>query len=230
LRHYSQTDRLMDWLKLISDTPINKENWLVGLSVFVTKQFDLGIDIVRKDIVIDFDDKIRHKYNQIIDQKQDMWWFELEKLIIEATNPYLVSEVLKRYRQYRGVLCVVENSSHLEKISQLLSNERIKIGTINDHEDKDIVLVTKNENRGYNWGSEYGAIVTGVYPGNASERSQMFGRIWRTGQRRDKIGIYTVYMKDTILELLHLRQQSVEGFNMSLQTLANKYQIEKITS
>ena len=218
-----QKGNFLSWLRLIIDFPIDKKNWIVGATAMISKQIDLGIEAIYKTIKLDFDESIREKTIKIIKNKNDGWWSELEKLTRSSTDIKLCKIAKKYAKKYDGCLLVANDKEHAEILFNMLGKKKSTLINSNDRDDKLIVIVTKNENRGYNWAIRLGAIVSGVYSGNSADRTQMIGRLLRTGQKRDKIHIIYVYMKNTILELLYDRHNNIDSINTSLETIAKKY-------
>merc|ERR1711959_574522 len=86
-----------------------------------------------------------------------------------------------------------------------------------------VVVVTKSQDRGYNSAARLGALVTGVYAGNASSRHQIRGRLRRMGQVRKEVRFITVVMENSLLHLLHQRHSMVDSMNMSLEQLGQRF-------
>lgn len=86
-----------------------------------------------------------------------------------------------------------------------------------------IVVVCKTKDRGYNSACRLGQLVTGVYPGNVASRHQIRGRLRRLGQKRSIVKFCTVAMEHSILHLLHMRHESIDCMNISLEQLGKSF-------
>jgi len=82
-----------------------------------------------------------------------------------------------------------------------------------------VIVVTSKDTTGYNL-QRLGAIVTGVYAGNAAQRHQLRGRIRRLGQKRRRVKYVTVIGENSILSLLHTRHQSTDAQGATLEQMA----------
>lgn len=93
-----------------------------------------------------------------------------------------------------------------------------------------IVVVPKDKDRGYNSACRLGAMVTGVYGGNAASRHQMRGRLRRLGQRRKMVAFHTAVMENSLLHLLHIRHEGIDSMNISLQELGDKFSADVLNA
>ena len=85
-----------------------------------------------------------------------------------------------------------------------------------------IVVVTKEDVTGYNF-QRLGAILTGVYAGNAAHRHQLRGRIRRLGQQRKQVKYLTFIGRNTILDLLYERHKSTDAQGATLEQMAELF-------
>merc|ERR1711953_1446851 len=102
------------------------------------------------------------------------------------------------------------------------------MGEAPDTNEYGIIVVTKNNDRGYNSAARLGALVTGAYAGNGSARHQMRGRLRRMGQRRKEVRFVTVVMENSLLHLLHQRHSMVDCMNISLEQLGQRFSAEVV--
>lgn len=214
----TKDERLAQWLSSTELYPVTRSNWLVAANGMVSKQIDLGIDVKYHEIFIDLTDNVRQAHLNLKDN-----WLEMAKVTQDACNAALVETAIKYVKE--GVLLVANSEDHAEVLLSALRSRSVAAGGFESLSDpsKDIICVTKRQNRGYNEAVRLGVIVTGVYASNAASRHQLTGRLLRMGQKRSAIVHVTLTMKNSILELLHFRHKNVDTMNISLQKLGDMY-------
>lgn len=155
-----------------------------------------------------------------------------EKLTDAENDELLTSEMIARERNTKGgILLEARNREHAADLARAINAildavpQGFRAGGIKNGEDDDygIIVLPKDYARGFNFATRFGALVRGVNPGNAATRRQMLGRILRMGQRRIRVKVITVYMKDTIVEELYKKQNTADGYNKAFDAMADKF-------
>mmetsp|Transcript_59352 Transcript_59352/g.109748 ORF Transcript_59352/g.109748 Transcript_59352/m.109748 type:complete len:535 (+) Transcript_59352:86-1690(+) len=214
-------EQLAEWLQRLERFPVHKGNWLVAANGMVSKQIDLAIEVAHIEVEVPMSTAVRLAH---MESNRD--WLKVAALTQQATDEALVSAAV--HRSSEGVLLVASDTAHVAELIARLKAAGIAAGDYEQRGDLSVqvVVVTKRHCRGYNDAARLGVLVTGVYPGNAADRHQLLGRLKRIGQRRSKIEHVTVYMRNTILHLLHMRHQDVDTLNISLAALGQHYSAE----
>jgi len=217
----SKSDALAEWLRQIEPFPVSVENWLVAANGIVSKQIDLGIGVQYEEVVAPLSNSVREAH---LKGKRD--WLSIAKATQEATDDALVTEACKA--SVDGVLLVADSTVHISRLISMLHARGVAAGAFERRKDSSInvLVVSKRNCRGYNEASRLGALITGVYAGNGADRHQMLGRLKRIGQCRPRINHMTVFMRGTILELLHRRHSCVDTMNITLEQLGDRYGTE----
>ena len=232
-------DYLKEWLVDTESYPVTKDNMLVAASNMVMFNPEFAItrhkEVERIKIVQEVSDAkeqyIQNRYN----------WQNVWKITQNHTNASLCQTALKYIRSDRhlnpelkpggGVLLVADNKVHAELLLSIMNQLLVAPQTCKVYEDKTTltelnnkdlvcVIVTKQQNSGYNFAARYGVIVKGVYPGNSSDRIQMEGRIYRSNQLRLHVYYVTVLMENSILETLHKYQEDSDMLKVSFDQIA----------
>ncbi|KAH3755955.1 UPF0046 protein C25E10.12 [Pelomyxa schiedti] len=218
-------EELATWLAKTVSYPLDKNNWWVAANSIVAKQIDLGIEVEHVEERVKFPSALLPTYKHAC---ENSLWLDAARIVWDELDPTMVSVAKRECEAQGGVLVEARDENHRNRLVALLKQDGIHAGGIDCGTDKSFqaVVVRKDECRGYNWASRLGALVRGVYPGNAASRHQMIGRIKRTGQTRNKVRVVTVMMQGTIVELLHERHTSADTINISLEALAQRYSAE----
>ena len=204
----------------------------------VCMQLELGISATEREVLVPLVQGVRDKCRQLY-RSVPSAWNEMKDAVQAETDLAMVQEAVGLCRADRarhptgGVLLVADTERHAERLVRMCGEHGVRTGGFDSLEaphagEFGIVVVTKAMDRGYNSAVRLGALVTGVYPGNAASRHQMVGRLRRIGQTRDRIEIVTVLMKGTILELLHRRHRTTDSTNLSLQQFAQSFTCEEL--
>eukprot|EP01105_Mastigella_eilhardi_P017924 TRINITY_DN4131_c0_g1_i3.p1 TRINITY_DN4131_c0_g1~~TRINITY_DN4131_c0_g1_i3.p1 ORF type:complete len:1316 (-),score=266.82 TRINITY_DN4131_c0_g1_i3:26-3973(-) len=218
-------EELAAWLALTAGYPIDKRNWWVAANSIVAKQIELGIKVkytVKRVSPSTAGTGFIDAYSNALRGSQ---WLEAARVVWDVLDTALCRSAAHCARRRKGVLVEARDEAHRQRLISMLRAMKVSAGGFDAGEDAgvDAVVVRKDECRGYNWAVRLGALVRGVYPGNAASRHQMVGRLKRTGQARRKIEVVTVVMRGTIVELLHERHTAADTVNLSLEALAQKY-------
>lgn len=223
---------LASWLADTESYPVDKDNYLVAASGMVSLQISLSIAMVDKVESVPLDKHVRKAIIAYPNDDSNDKWMRMAKRTQHYTDKAMcdvaskiVKQDLKKHPE-GGVLMVADNAKHAERLVGLMNAKGISSGLFEELANTSVhcVVVTKKQDRGYNGATRLRAIVKGVYAGNGASRHQMRGRIRRIGQKRSKVLYVTVVMENTILELLHKRQQHADTLNISLQELAREFE------
>jgi hypothetical protein len=224
----SIVERLAAWLGLTQQYPVNARNYLVAASEMVAAQ--LALDIARRYEVVrvPMTARVATAFRRYL---HDNRWLELARVTQDDTDEALLAQAVAYARADRatypdgGVLLVADSSAHAERLLEDLHTRGVVAGgpAVMAQPEMEVVVVSKTNARGYNGAIRLGAVVRGVYAGNASDRHQMEGRIHRIGQRRRAVDYVVVVMQGTMLDLLHARQETTDAINASLEQFARRY-------
>lgn len=231
-----KVNALAEWLADTETFPVNDSNYLVAASNMVAIQLDLGIARHVKVMTTAMVDEVRQAYHKY---QRDGLWGAFANTTQQYTDNFLcatakqyIEQDLKINGPGGGVLLVADSVDHADKllldmngldgIKAILFDPSLPDKT-HEKPEYNCVIVKKTQDRGYNFAIRLGAIVKGVYAGNPSSRQQMNGRITRLGQKRRDVYYVTVYMENSILQLLYERQISTDGMNISLEQLAQTF-------
>ena len=231
---------LAEWLADTETFPVNVTNYLVAASNMVQIQTDLGIK--RHEVVIKLPlvQEVRDAFKQY---KKDKNWLAMAKTTqaftddgLCATAKEYIDKDIAKNGPTGGVLLVADSNAHAAVLLEnMTSKQNVKCMKYDENSDLDkddtyhCVIVTKTQARGYNFAIRFGAIVKGVYAGDSSERLQMNGRIYRIGQKREEVFYVTVVMESSMLELLHDRQERINGLSLSLEQIAQQFQVQDMS-
>eukprot|EP00035_Acanthoeca_spectabilis_P027942 m.468490 g.468490 ORF g.468490 m.468490 type:complete len:1322 (+) comp27536_c0_seq1:111-4076(+) len=223
-------ERLADWLGLTEEYPVTKTNYLVAACNMVALRVSLGIEskyltheVPRSQPAIAaFDSYIRSKD-----------WATLFRTLQREVDGAFCDRAAYHARRDRadtptgGCFVVCDNSAHVDRLVEQFAERHpdLRCGDANGMDDPKVavVFVRASNNRGYNTGVRLGVQIRQPYPGSGASRQQMEGRIRRLTQRREKVTYEVVYMRDTLMQLLHERQQRDDSVNHSLEQLAEEY-------
>jgi hypothetical protein len=223
-------ERLADWLGLTEEYPVTKSNYLVAACNMVALRVSLGIEseyltweVPRSQPAIAaFDTYMRTKD-----------WAALFRILQTETDHVFCDRAHHHACRDRaqtpsgGCFVVCESDGHVARLSKLFGRiyPDVRCGDARAMDDASVavVFVRASNNRGYNAGVRLGVQIRQPYPGSGASRQQMEGRIRRLTQRREKVTYEVVFMRDTLMQLLHVRQQRDDSVNHSLEQLAEEY-------
>jgi hypothetical protein len=228
-------EHLVTWLANTEQYPVDKRNFLVAASGMVSTQIELGIAAKEVLVKTALSDTIRAAHKEYVRSRN---WLALARLTRAETDPQLCATAAELVAEDRadhvggGVLLVGSDQKHVEELiammRRLLPKKHGAVGGFDDMADTRFgcIVVPKAKDRGYNAAARLGAMVKGAYAGNGASRHQMRGRIRRIGQKRKEVRFVTVVMENSMLELLHERQKSVDSVNITLEALAKRFDVE----
>ena len=222
------------WLADTCGFPVTVDNLLVAASAVVSIQLALQIEPVESLIEVDMCDEVRDAMRR---HGKDRQWVEMARICQQATDAAMVAHAVQLAKQDRasnprgGVLLVASTAAHaISLIAQCCTAGACAAGfeslEASNAGSFEVVVVPKDRDRGYNSAARLGAMVTGVYAGNAASRHQMRGRLRRLGQSRKSVEFATVVMQHSILHLLHQRHMAVDTINMSLEQLGECFAVD----
>ena len=216
------TEGLAAWLSMCVTYPLSSNNWWVAANSMIAKQIDLGIQLNEETVAAPFDGAIKGAY---LAELRNHQWLNAAKLVYESLDKQLVDQAEKH--QDDGALLVGRDSQHVANLLSRISARGLSALNFDDAAkipvtsttDPKIVVIRKDQCRGYNWAIRIGCLITSAYPSNSADRHQMVGRLRRIGQKRSVVSVITVVMAGSIVELLHERHSSVDQINISLEQL-----------
>eukprot|EP00727_Mastigamoeba_balamuthi_P005680 m51a1_g1731 hypothetical protein (1311) ;mRNA; f:148396-152416 len=213
---------LAQWLAMCVDFPLTARNWWAAANSMVAKRIDLGIALTEELVRVPLDPGLLPQYRSAVASRE---WLRAARVVWDALDEHLVRESEKHAGD--GVLLVARDAAHAEALLGLLRQRGVAAAGFAEASAGDrsaqVVVVRKDQCRGYNWATRLGSLVLSAYPGNAADRKQMVGRLRRIGQARACVAVRTVVMAGTIVELLHERHSGVDQVNVSLEQLGDTY-------
>jgi len=225
----NKEDGVAHWMKFAHPcVPITKENWLISMSSVVIKAFDSKIKVITEDIDVEVqeaglkDDEGR----TCLDLLQDGHMAKAAQAVYDGMIGPCCDLVKKLMKE--GVLLVASDSKHQAKLLRELGARGVKAGTFDNGPDSSypVVVVRKDQCRGYNWGIRFGVLLEMPYFGNAADRRQMLGRLKRIGQKRSEIRRIMLVPKGTFLARVYSKHLLADLKNAVLEALGKKYQLE----
>lgn len=228
----NKIERLASWLALTEEFPVTASNYLVAACNLVYLKIDLGIKAVHTVFEtpqtpgseVAFQKYRReggHNWGKLfgaIRAETDVAF--CERAEFHATRDCVVNPK-------GGCFVVCDNQTHVDELI-VLFRRMFPTTPCGDARDIDnnavrVVFVTAQNNRGYNGAVRFGVMLRQPYPGSPNERSQMEGRILRLTQHRTEVLYEVVYMKNTMTQLLYVRQGMDDSCNKSLEEIAIEF-------
>lgn len=224
-------DLMAQWLSRTEQFPVDKSNYLVAACNMVQLKIMLPFTVGYESFVIKHSDEATRACNEYI---KDQSWFKFFNKIQKLTDPsfceraYYYAKKDRAVYKNGGCFVVCENADHVSRMINLFNSKYsdIRCGDSLAMGDSSVgvVFVAARNDRGYNQGVRFGAQIRQPYPGSASSRHQMEGRLKRAlTQKRPHIVFEVVYMERSLTELLYKRQQRDDNVNLSLEGLAKEY-------
>ena len=225
-------ERMAQWLGMTENYPVTQDNYFVAACNMVMLKVVSDVKRVYMDpFTMELTDRARAAFLQY---KQNRDWRQLFTVLQDETNLEFCKRAVYWATKDRaitpngGCFVVCETSTHVQTIIGLIRKHypTIPVGDIKNlsNDSYHIVCVASKNCRGYNNGVRLGVQIRQPYPGNASCRKQMEGRIWRLTQKRAEVYYEVVYMKNTMMQLLHERHLSNDCANYALDSLALEYE------
>lgn len=201
----TNTYKLIWWLEQVVNFEVNDKNFWVSANGMIAKKVNTGIEIDKKEIIAKMTDKEHKEYSSLISPiiggtnshttaKDIQQAFEL---CYDICDRELINQTLLFIKEKKGVMLIVRNYKHQQKIKNLLikeikekdifclqtesifmTDESVKSGETPDYK---VVIVPLRKSEGYTL-TRLKAMVTGVYPSAEYTREQLEGRINRLSQ------------------------------------------------
>jgi hypothetical protein len=236
-----------EWLRRCVNFPVaSPDDVLVAGATFISGRYDLGIESVEKTRYVTLTEEAYNAHHGLV--KVTGGWGRAARVVRDAIEDTLVAaavdEALRDRRTNNrggGVLVVADNAVDAVALRDKMTARagdhfRVEPGDHFRVELRDsslestqptdpnvgIIVVTKEDVTGYNL-QRLGAILTGVYAGNAAQRHQLRGRIRRLGQQRKEVKYITLIGRNTILDLLYERHKSTDAQGATLEQMAELF-------
>lgn len=221
------------WIADSVGFPLVKQNFLVGAAQMVGAKVELPIEAEEKILPVDLSNTDSAKHMEFL--RNGGGWAEAAQHVRRATFFTMGAKAIELADKDRaanpggGVLMFMDNEEEAEAMRRQLAlavvgkNYSVGMRAGNElNEQVGIAITTKRDVAGYNF-IRMGAIVTGVYAESAASRHQLRGRIRRIGQKRSVVEYWTVFARNTILNMLFDRHNTVDAKNASLEQLAKDF-------
>ena len=224
-----------EWLKRCTNFPVTtQDDILVAGAMFISGKFDLKIVSTEEEVLVRLSEQAQQAHERAIAETGG--WNRAARVVRMEIEAKMAEVAVRLAREDRatnpggGVLVVADNSGEAASVRdkmQAMANGEFRVElrekTLNTTQPLDpnvgVIVVTSKDTTGYNL-QRLGAIVTGVYAGNAAQRHQLRGRIRRLGQKRRRVKYVTVIGENSILSLLHTRHQSTDAQGATLEQMA----------
>ena len=228
-----------EWLRRCVNFPVAcPDDVLVAGATFISGRYDLGIEPVEETRHVTLTEAAYNAHSEALSVTGG--WGRAARVVRNAIEDALATAAIEEAIVDRrtndnggGVLVVADNQDEAlslqNKMTALagpLFRVELRDTTLDSTQPTDpavgIVVVTKDDVTGYNL-QRLGAILTGVYAGNAAQRHQLRGRIRRLGQRRKEVKYITLIGRNTILDLLYERHKSTDAQGATLEQMAELF-------
>jgi len=228
-----------EWLRRCVNFPVAcPDDVLVAGATFISGRYDLGIESVEETRHVTLTEEAYDSHSEALSVTGG--WGRAARVVRKAIEDALATAAIEEAIVDRrtndnggGVLVVADN---LDEALSLQNKMSARVGlpfrvelrdtTLDSTQPTDkevgIVVVTKDDVAGYNL-QRLGAILTGVYAGNAAQRHQLRGRIRRLGQQRNEVKYITLIGRNTILDLLYERHKSTDAQGATLEQMAELF-------
>jgi superfamily II DNA or RNA helicase len=233
----SSTRQLLarEWLRRCVNFPVEDPNdVLVAGATFISGRYELGINSVEETRHVSLTEEAYGKHHNALSVTGG--WGRAARVVRDSIEDRMandsVNEALcdREANPNGGVLVVADNVDEANQMQNKMSaivggrfRVELRDPSLDSTQPTDgnvgIVVVTKGDVTGYNL-QRLGAIITGVYAGNAAQRHQLRGRIRRLGQQREEVKYLTIVGRNTILELLFERHKSTDAQGATLEKMA----------
>jgi superfamily II DNA or RNA helicase len=209
----NKTEKLIAWLEQIVPFEVNKKNFWVAANNMISKEVTTGIKTETNKILSPFNDIEQKEYQKLVPpglggtntNPHSRDWMRAADICYKACDRGFVKLSLQMISNGRGVMIVVRNTAHQERMKKLLmdnsnlgendifliskdksiflTDDTVKSGKTHDYK---VVIVPKNKAQGYTL-TRLSVMLTSVYPSNSATRDQLRGRINRIGQKEDTL-------------------------------------------
>lgn len=222
------------WIADSVGFPLTPKTFLVGAAQMVAAR--VSLDIEAKEMLLPLELPIEAAAAHAAFLRGSVQkWREAARCVREAVMPQVAKKIVELADADRaqtpggGVLVFADDAADAAALTELVSAQlgardyRVapRAGAEKDA-TVGVAITTKSDGAGYNF-VRVGTIVTGVYDGCAASRHQLRGRIRRHGQARRRVEYWTMYPKNTILELLLKRHSLVDSRNATLEAMAKEF-------
>ena len=228
-----------EWLRRCVNFPVAcPDDVLVAGATFISGRYDLGIESIEETKHVTLTEEAYNSHSDALSVTGG--WGRAARVVRNAIEDALATAAIEEAIVDRatndnggGVLVVADNTDEAlslqNKMTALagpLFRVELRDTTLDSTQPTDpavgIVVVTKDDVTGYNL-QRLGAILTGVYAGNAAQRHQLRGRIRRLGQQRNEVKYITLIGRNTILDLLYERHKSTDAQGATLEQMAELF-------
>ena len=162
--------QLLAWLADTCAFPVNAANMLVAASGMVSIQIELGVGACEDLILVPMTDAVRTACRGLLRARS---WLEMARVVQEATDDTLVQTAVHLARADRaiypsgGVLLVADTLSHAARLIRACAAAGVRAEGFASLESVnarhvEVVVVTKDKDRGYNSAVRLGGLVTGA--------------------------------------------------------------------
>lgn len=237
----NKTEKLIGWLEQIVPFEVNKQNFWTAANNMIAKEITTGIKTETSNVIAPLNEKEQYDYQKLVPpalggsntNPHSRDWIRASDICYKACDRMFVKLTVKMLKKERGVMIVVRNTAHQQRMYKLLlkntelteddifliekdksiflTDETVESGKTPDYK---VVIVPKNKSQGYTL-TRLSVMLTSVYPSNSATRDQLRGRINRIGQKVEPvlykivhIGVLTSILEnhDKAKNLLHALQ------------------------
>ena len=212
----SNTYKLIWWLEQLVDFEVTDKNFWVAANGMISRQVNTGKEVEDLEVVAEMTDEENERYLELVpvgiggsnpraSPKDIMDAFQV---CYEACDREVVSRAMSYLSDDRGVMVVVKDKKHQQKVYDMLiaegarkkdvlmmrdpislTDETVKKGKTPDYK---VVLVPLSMSMGYDL-TRLNVMVSAVLPSNNACREQLRGRINRIIQKANVVTYVTVH-------------------------------------
>ena len=241
--------KLIQWLEQVVEFEVTENNFWAAANGMISARINTGIDVDRREVVATFTAKERAAYNNLVppglggsnvrpSAKEITEAFEV---CYAAADRKVIEETMAFIADKKGVMVVVRNYKHQEKMKELLlkaglkekdmyllkggeslfmADEAVKNKTVPDYK---AVLIPLQLSMGYTL-TRLKAMVTGVFPSSQATREQLDGRINRITQKA-KIIHYRIVHVGILTHVLR-KHNDAASISSVLSALAKEIEMQ----
>jgi len=242
----NKTEKLIGWLEQIVPFEVNKRNFWTAANNMIAKEITTGIRTETTNVVAPFDEKEQNEYQKLVPpalggsntNPHSRDWLRAAEICYKACDRMFVRLTKKMLKKERGVMIVVRNLKHQNRVHKLLlqnttltekdifliqgdksiflTDETVESGRTPDYK---VVIVPKNKSQGYTL-TRLSVMLTSVYPSNTATRDQLRGRINRVGQKVEPV-LYKVVHIGVLTSILE-NHNKARNLLQALQSVAKQ--------
>jgi len=206
--------KLIKWLSQINQFEINQNNFWVSVNSMISKKIDTGLDIIREEIIPEFNKKEHKEYYDLVppglggknysSKISDL--NQAANICYQVCDRYIVEQTLLELKNGNKVFIVARNKEQQKELYGALSHKKVyliekgksilltkEMVKNKEAKDYDVVITTINQSAGYTI-TLMNVMITSVYPSNQATREQLEGRINRIGQTSKFVKYITVHV------------------------------------